>query len=137
MQLRPYEQLFVWQQSHKLCLRVYTITKKFPKEERYALVNQMRRSAYSVPTNIAEGNARRFPKDKSRFFEIALASLEELHYQCRLSFDLQYVNTNEFDELAEMIRSVSFLLTKLRSQFIPVKMKSPISSIASASSIAS
>lgn len=131
MQLRPYEQLVVWQKSHKLCLSVYQLTKKFPKEELYGLVSQMCRSSYSVPTNIAEGNARRFPRDKARFFEIGLASLEELHYQCRLSRDLQYITQSEFEELTEMIRSVSYLLTKLRSQFIYKKDISSISPIAS------
>jgi four helix bundle protein len=131
MVLRPYEQLIVWQKSHKLCLRIYDLTKKFPKEEQYGLVSQMRRSSYSVPTNIAEGNARRFTKDKARFFEIGLASLEELHYQCRLSLDLHYITQSEFEEVVEMIRSVSYLLTKLRMQFIYKKQKSSISPIAS------
>lgn len=137
MQFRPYEQLIVWKKSHELCLHIYRVTKKLPKEEQYNLVNQMRRSSYGVPTNIAEGNARRLPRDKARFFEIGLSSLEELHYQCRLSHDLDYIDQSKFEELAELIRSVSYLLTKLRMQFIHKKQDSSLSSIAFSSSIAS
>ena len=89
---RPYEKMVVWREAHVLCLRVYELTKKFPPEERFRLVNQMCKSASSVPTNITEGNAKRSTKEKLHFFEIAEASLEELHYQCRLSLDLNYIN---------------------------------------------
>ncbi len=88
MRERPYEKLVAWQESYKLCLWVYTFTKKFPPDERFGLVSQMRRSSYSIPTNIAEGNMKSSNKDKIRFFEIAQASLEELHCESKLSLDL-------------------------------------------------
>src|SRR5688572_15163216 len=99
MHKRPYENLIVWQEAHALTLLIYTLAISFPAIERYGLVDQMRRSASSVPTNITEGNARRSFKEKRRYFEIALASLEELHYQCRLSSDLGYIPTNTFEDL--------------------------------------
>ena len=114
---RPYQRLIAWQEAHKLCLWTYKITKSFPTEERFRLVNQMCRSASSVPTNIAEGNAKRSAKEKAHFFEIALCSLEELHYQCFLSKDLKYLHREQFAEVDDMVKRTSFLITKLRLSF--------------------
>lgn len=115
MHERPYEQLIAWKEAHQLCLYIYCLTKNFPTEERYSLVDQMRRAASSVPTNIAEGNAKRSSKEKRRYFETSLASLDELHYQCRLAYDLKYID--DLNHLHRHIHRVSFLLTRLRSAF--------------------
>lgn len=114
MKERPYEKLIVWQESHKLCLRVYTLTRGFPAEEKYSLVSQMRRSSYSVPTNIAEGNARRTKAEKVRFLDIAIASLEELHYQGLLARDLSYIPKKKFEEMDQHVGRVGYLLHKTR-----------------------
>ncbi|MBU2259341.1 four helix bundle protein, partial [Patescibacteria group bacterium] len=95
---RSYRKLVAWQEAHALCLWIYEITKRFPSEEIYSLTKQIRRSAYSVPTNIAEGNCRRSKKDKAHFFVIALSSLDELHYQCTLALDLHYITNEQFKE---------------------------------------
>jgi four helix bundle protein len=118
MEDRPYQKLISWQEAHKLCLWVYIVTKSFPVEERFRLVNQMCRSAYSVSTNIAEGNARRSNKDKAHFFEISLASLEELHYQCLLSKDMKYLTPAQFSEANDKICRVSYLVSRLRAAFL-------------------
>lgn len=110
---RPYEKLIVWREAYQLCLMVYRHTASFPTSERFGLVSQMRRSAYSVPINIVEGNARRSPKEKARFFRIAQASLEELHCECRLSQDLSYLTNDQFREVDDHIQRVSYLLVKL------------------------
>jgi four helix bundle protein len=115
MHERPYEKLIVWQEAYKLCLSIYKVTCTFPSEEKFALVSQMRRSAYSVPINIAEGNTKSSLKEKGRFFEIAHASLEELHCELRLSLDLEYIQKDQFDLLDGHIQRTSFLLMKLRS----------------------
>ncbi|MFA7682213.1 MAG: four helix bundle protein [Candidatus Peribacteraceae bacterium] len=117
MHKRPYEDLIVWQESYKLCLYIYHATKKFPQEERFALTNQLRRSAYSVPTNIAEGNMKQSRKEKAHFLEIALASLEELHCECRLAKDLGYIMHQEFATIDQQINRISYLGTKLRAAF--------------------
>jgi four helix bundle protein len=117
MHERPYEKLIVWKEAHILCLSIYTLSKKFPDSEKFGLVTQMRKSSYSVPTNIAEGNTRRTNKDKSHFFIIALGSLEELHYQCTLARDLEYITKEDFDKVDDHIQRTSFLLTKLKSAF--------------------
>ena len=115
---RPYQQLVAWQEAHKLCMWIYAITKKLPPNERFRLVNQMCRSAYSAPTNIAEGNARRSKKDKAHFFEIVLSSLEELHYQCLLSRDMGYIANEEFKIAEDKISRTSYLTHKLRLKFL-------------------
>ena len=115
MHERPYEKLIVWQESYKLCLFVYKLTIKFPPHERFGLVSQMRRSSYSVPINIAEGNSKKSTKEKERFFEIAHASLEELHCESHLSKDLGYISALEYEAMDDHIQRVSYLLTKLRS----------------------
>jgi four helix bundle protein len=115
MHERPYEKLIVWQEAYKLCLFVYKLTIKFPIHERFGLASQMRRSSYSVPNNIAEGNSKKSSKEKGHFFETAHASLEELHCESRLSKDLNYINEQEYNDADDRIQRVSYLLTKLRA----------------------
>ena len=112
---RPYQKLIVWKEAHMLCLFIYRMTIHFPSHEKFALVNQMRRSSYSVPTNIAEANGKTSVKDRDHFFEYAHCSLEELHYQCVLSLDLSYITPAQFDEAEDHIKRVSYLLMRLRS----------------------
>jgi four helix bundle protein len=102
---KRFQDLVVWQKSHELVLRVYQLTKGFPKEEIYGLTSQMRRSAVSVPANIAEGFKRRGRSDKARIFNIAQASLEELRYYFLLAGDLGYARPNiEQDSVDEIAR---------------------------------
>lgn len=115
MHVRPYQKLIVWQESHKLCLAIYQVTEKFPASETYRLVNQMRRSAFSVPTNIAEGSGKKSKRERDRFYETSTCSLEELHYECLLSKDLGYLTEQKFSEFDEHIMRVSYLLMKLRA----------------------
>lgn len=114
MHQRPYEKLIVWQEAHALCLWIYKRTQTFPENERFGVISQMRRASSSIPTNIAEGNGRHTIKDKSHFFVIAHASLEELHYHLRLAKDLEYLSDQEFLEVTDRIHRTSYLLTKLR-----------------------
>ena len=113
MYQRPYERLIVWQEAHKLFLWVNDLTGTFPAMEKFALADQMRRSAYSVPMNIAEGNSRRTKKDKRRFLDIAASSLEELHCQLRIGNDLHYISQENFKKGDAWIHRVSYLLTRL------------------------
>lgn len=120
MHQRPYEKLIVWKEAHALCLMIYTITKSFPADERFRLVGQMCRSAYGVPMNLAEGNAKHSSKEKARFFETAIGSLEELHYQCKLAKDLSYITQIQFDSIEDQIHKTSYLLNKLYSSIHPL-----------------
>ncbi|MDP7477234.1 MAG: four helix bundle protein [Candidatus Peribacteraceae bacterium] len=115
---RLYQNLIVWKEAHKLCLCIYSVTKTYPSDERFGLVSQMRRSSSSIPTNIAEGNAKKSKKDRSRFFGISLGSLEELHYQCLLSRDLQFITQDTFNEITDNIQRTGYLLHKIRSSLL-------------------
>jgi four helix bundle protein len=99
MGVEKFTDLQVWQEVHQLVLRVYEITRKFPNDEKFGLVSQMRRAALSVPANIAEGFKRRGLQDKIRFYNTAEGSLEELKYFFVVSKDLNYIDSNT-DELS-------------------------------------
>jgi four helix bundle protein len=103
-----FQDLKVWQEGHKLVLMVYRITKKFPGEEKFSLVSQMRRAAISIPANIAEGFKRRGLQDKIRFYNTAEGSLEELKYFFILAKDLEYTRSN--GELVDQANTVGRLL---------------------------
>jgi len=100
---------------------IYDITKKFPKEELYGLTSQMRRSAISIPSNIAEGFARRVGKEYPHFILIALGPCSELETQVELSYNIRYIGMNEFHELSEKIIIIAKMLNKLYKN---LKMKS-------------
>jgi len=90
------------------------MTKAFPTVELYRLTNQMCRSASSAATNIVEGSKKESKKERARFYETSLCSLEELHYQCQLSYDLEYIKVEQFEKAEDQIRRTSFLVSKLR-----------------------
>ena len=86
-----YEDMDVFKKSHQLVLNVYRITEKFPRDERFRLVDQMIRAAYSIPSNIAEGCSRSSQKDFKHFLEIALGSAFELETQLVIIEELDIV----------------------------------------------
>lgn len=92
MKVKRFEDLRVWQVSHKLTLEIYRITKAFPKEELYGLVAQLRRAASSVPANIAEGYYRHTTKELIKFLYNARGSAGEVTYFLILSRDLKYIS---------------------------------------------
>ena len=118
MRQRPYEKLIAWKEADDLCVWIYQLTKKFPPDEKFSLTQQLRRAAYSVPTNIAEGNARRSPNDKAHFFEIAISSLEEVHYQCKLSYRFKYITLEQLGQADDKIQRTGYLIMKLRSSVL-------------------
>ena len=89
--MRSYEDLKAWQLAHALVMAVYHATDSWPPAERYGLVSQARRAAFSVAVNIAEGNARRGSKELRRFLDISFGSLAELKYIILLAHDLGYL----------------------------------------------
>ncbi|MBA3970830.1 MAG: four helix bundle protein [Bacteroidetes bacterium] len=92
MSYKVYNDLDVWKESRKLVKQIYDLSKNFPKHEIYGLISQIRRSAVSVPSNIAEGCGRNRSKDSIQFFYISRGSLFELETQLYLSFDQDYIN---------------------------------------------
>ena len=111
MRIESFEQLNVWKEAHGLVLEVYRLTNQLPDAERCGLVSQMRRAAVSVPANIAEGFERKGGGDKSRFYNIAQASLEELRYYFILCRDLGYLPNLE--NVQDAIDHTGRMLTRL------------------------
>ena len=105
-----YIKLEIWVESRKLSNLVYEFTKDFPKEELYALTNQIRRCAISIPSNIAEGCGRKTSKDTTHFLHISRGSLYELETQFYLALDQKYVSENDFDLVIKQIQSCKKLL---------------------------
>lgn len=104
---RSFEDLLVWQKAHALVLEVYRLSDQFPTKESFGLTSQLRRAAFSVPANIAEGFKKRGVRDKLRFFNIAQGSLEECRYYFILVRDLGYGNAAD---ASAMLSEVSRLL---------------------------
>jgi len=99
---KDFQEVPVWQSAHRATLRVYILTKGFPREETYGLVSQIRRSASSIPANIAEGFYRNTTKELVQFLYNARGSCGETIYHLILSKDLNYINEKEFYELEEI-----------------------------------
>ena len=96
---RCFTDLIVWQKAHGFVIEVYQMLHSFPKHELYALSDQFRRAAVSVPANIAEGFRRRTANDKAHFQNIAQCSLEECRYYLILSRDLGYIESSQYAEV--------------------------------------
>ncbi|HTI05860.1 MAG TPA: four helix bundle protein [Gemmatimonadales bacterium] len=97
--MKPYERLAAWQTAHQLVLLTYQTTRGFPRDELYGLSSQTRRAAFSVAANIAEGSAKKGPKEFRRYLDIAVGSLSELSYTFRLARDLGYVDATSWADL--------------------------------------
>jgi four helix bundle protein len=114
-----YQDLRVWQLAMGLVAEVYTQTRAFPKEEMYGLTSQMRRSAVSVPSNIAEGKGRSTDRDRTLFFCHARGSLLELETQILIAQHLEYLAAAEAESLiansAQLGRMLNALIQSLRS----------------------
>ena len=104
---RTFQDLIVWQKAHAFVLAIYKFTANFPKEEMYGLTSQLRRSAISIPANIAEGFKRKTKADKARYFNISQGSLEESRYYLILAADLGYGDSSK---ILSLLQEVSKLL---------------------------
>lgn len=109
-----FEKLEVWQLSSELVGMIYQITIDFPSEEKYGLTSQIRRSAISVPSNLAEGSTRITNKDQAKFTSIAYSSLMELLNQLIIATDLEFLDTTRYSKLRIKIEEISNKLNALR-----------------------
>ena len=116
--MEDYRKLQVWERSHQLTLAVYGATSGFPKDELFALTSQVRRSAASIPANIAEGCGRNGDAELARFMTIAMGSANELNYHLLLARDLGYLPPSRYDQLSLETQSIAKMLatfiTRLR-----------------------
>ena len=111
--MRDYRNILAWQKADDLTVAVYEATRTFPKEEVYALTSQIRRAAYSIPANIAEGASRNSQKDYLHFLYIARGSAAEVAYFIHHSHRLDYFKVEIYSRLAEQVDEASRVLTGL------------------------
>ncbi len=119
VKIKDYRDLVVWQRAHKLVLAIYRVTRQFPAEEKYGLVQQIRRSAASIPTNIAEGTERYSRKEYLQFLYISRGSLSETDYHVLLSYDLEYISSETYNILSTMIIEIGKMLNGLINALKP------------------
>jgi len=112
--IKNFTDLNAYKEAHKLVLIIYKVTNKFPKEERYGLINQMRRATVSITSNIAEGFSRNTIKDKCQFYTLAQGSLTELQSQLLISRDLSYLTREDFNQIANQTVIVNKLINGLK-----------------------
>lgn len=108
--IESFTDLNVWKEGHKLVIMVYKITKLFPKEETYSLIDQMRRAAASITANIAEGFGRQTYREKVQFYYMAKGSLSELKNFILIAKDIDYLSVEQLGQLAEQANIVDQLL---------------------------
>lgn len=111
---RSYKDLLVWQRGIALAKMVYRLTAKFPAEERFGLASQMRRAVVSVPSNIAEGQARRGTKEFMQFLSHVSGSLGELETQLLLSVELNYCRTEEISSITGEITQIQKMVAAIQ-----------------------
>jgi four helix bundle protein len=102
--IKAYKKIIAWQSAHQFALKVYAISKQFPKEELYGVTSQLRRAALSVPTNIVEGTARQGQRELKNFLNIALGSLAESEYLLEFCKEIGYLGEEDYKVL-EVLRS--------------------------------
>lgn len=105
--MRDYRKIKAWELGDNLAVQIYTHTKRFPKDELYALTSQIRRAAYSVPANIAEGAGRRTVRDFLRFMDVAKGSINEVQYFVHLASRLNYLSAVDAKTLMEASEEVA------------------------------
>ena len=116
--MHNYRELEIWKASINFCTPIYNITSKFPEEEKFGIISQLRRAAISVPSNIAEGSARS-DKDFIRFLEYSLGSCREIDTQLLVSINLEYIKFEEIEnligELNRIIVMINNFIKRLKS----------------------
>lgn len=117
--MQDFRNLKFWGKAHSLVIELYSETKKFPKDEMFALTSQLRRAVASVPTNIAEGCGRETEADFKRFLVIAMGSASEVEYLLLLSKDLNYLSLEKYkkfnDQIVEIKKMISTYINKIKT----------------------
>lgn len=111
--MKGYKELTVWQKAVDLAENIYRLTGAYPQEERYGLVNQMRRAAVSIPSNIAEGYNRNTTKDYVQFLHISKGSNAELETQLIISRKMNYISEAQFNEMQGYTDEIHRMLSKM------------------------
>lgn len=113
-----FRNLLVYQQAKDLVVHVYQLVKQFPKEEHYALCDQLRRAVISIPSNIAEGMGRTSKKEQLHFMEIAYGSLCETICQLEIAYELHYITEEQLNQTNVQLTSIAKMLSGLKRKRI-------------------
>ncbi|MGX9984891.1 four helix bundle protein [Soonwooa purpurea] len=111
--MRTHKDLDVWKLSIDFVTEIYALTIRFPKEEQFGLINQIRRASVSVPSNIAEGAGRKSDKEFLQFLYISLGSVQEIATQILISLNLNYLTKSEYEILLIKLHQISKMLSGL------------------------
>ena len=114
--MHNFKELIIWQKARSLVKDVYVLAATFPNTEKYGITSQIQRAVVSIPANIAEGSGRGSNKDFSRFLDIAISSAFELETEIILSFDLLFINEQEFNTILPKIQEVQKMLYSFKHQ---------------------
>jgi len=114
--VNSYKDLIVWKRSFELSLLIYKLTNKFPDQEKYALTSQIRRSAISIPSNIAEGNTRSGIREYVKFLYIAFSSGAELETQLLIAKELAYLSESDYIKVDKLLTGIMKMLNVLISK---------------------
>ena len=117
MEFFGYRKLIAYVKACEVRRKVYQLIKKFPKEEQFALCDQLRRAAVSITSNIAEGMTRYSNKDKTHFLEISFGSLMEVMSQLEVAYDEKYINEDDFNNMETLIAETARVLSGLQNSF--------------------
>lgn len=112
-EIRDFKDLKIWQKGMDIAEKCYFLTKSFPKEEMYGIIQQIRRSAVSIPANIAEGYGRRSPGDYSRFLNIAQGSVNELETHLLLSVKVNLCKYNDIETILQYLNEERRMIVSL------------------------
>ncbi|RZJ65852.1 MAG: four helix bundle protein [Flavobacterium sp.] len=116
--MHRFRDLQIWKLSRKFCTDIYRTTQSFPDVEKFGLMNQLRRAAVSIPSNIAEGSSRSSNKDFCRFIEISLGSAYEVETQLLICHDLNYISDLEIQSLTTKLRDIIRMTHKFKMTLV-------------------
>ena len=117
--VNSYRELIVWQKAMDLVVEIYRLVKLLPKDERYALSDQMRRSAVSIPSNIAEGHTRNSTKEYIQFLSIAKGSDAELQTQLSICSRLGYLTSEQISNAIDLSEEVGKMISSIQKRLTP------------------
>jgi len=123
MTIHNFRELIAWQKAMELTKKVYLLTKAFPSDERYGLISQIQRAVVSIPSNIAEGAGRPTQKELVHFLSFALGSAYELETELLLAGDLNYISSEQSEQINTEVVEVQKLVYSLMKKFNPSEEK--------------
>lgn len=113
--MHRFKELEIWKKSRIFCSEIYAITATFPSDEKFGLINQLRRASVSIPSNIAEGSSRNSQKDFARFLEIAIGSAYEIETQLIIASDLGFLKTDSLNSLTNNLEEIIKMTSRFRA----------------------